>query len=105
MPPRQLTKNEYSATFTSKMHDVTETAQPVVDIWPYVESVPASDLEEHTIYDNFVEVVYQSDDDAFQHVLVMTKTKNVYFVVVIDLVHVSIYGHRLLDLNREYGLT
>jgi len=87
------------------MQNVTETATDVIDIWPYVESVPSADLEGHTIYDRFVEHVYRSDDACLDHVLVMTKTKNIYLVVVVDLVRESIHGHRLLDLNREYRLT
>jgi len=90
---------------TPKMHNVTETATDVLDVWPYVDSVPAADLGGHSVYDRFVDVVYRNDDDRFDHVLVMTKTKNVYLVVVVDLAHDSIYGHRLLDLNREYGLS
>jgi|SRR6516225_9142445 hypothetical protein len=105
MQSRLLNEDEFKATMTPKMHNVTETATDVLDIWPYVESVPAVDLEGHSIDDRFVEVVYRSDDNCFDHVLVMTRTKNVYLVVVVDLAHDSIYGHRLLDLNREYGLS
>ncbi|HEV3262103.1 MAG TPA: hypothetical protein VG013_34950 [Gemmataceae bacterium] len=105
MQTRQLTEGEFKAAMTPKMHNVTETATDVLDIWPYVDSVPASNLEGHSIYDRFVEVVYRTDDDCFDHVNVITRTKNVYLVVVVDLVHDSIYGHRLLDLNREYGLS
>ncbi len=89
---------------TTPMHLVTESATEVLDIWQYVRSVPSADLEGHSIYDRFVEVVYRSDNDCFDHVLVMTRTKNVYLAVVIELARDSIYGHRLLDLNREYGL-
>ena len=105
MQTRQLSEGEFNATMTTRMHNVTATATDVLDIWPYVDSVPATDLEGHAIYDHFVEVVYRSDDDCFNHVLVMTKAKNVYLAVVVDLAHDSIYGHRLLDLNREYGLS
>ena len=104
MQTRQLTENEFKTTMTPNMHNVTETATDVLDIWPYVDAVPATDLEGYSIYDRFVDVVYRSDDDRFDHVLVMTKTKNVYLTVVVDLAHDSICGHRLLDLNREYGL-
>src|SRR5271165_886592 len=104
MQTRQLTEGEFTATTTPKMHNVTETATDVLDIWPYVESVPATDLEGHSNYDRFVEVVYRSDVNRFHHVLVMTRTKNVYLAVVVNLAHDSIYGHRLLDLNRAYGL-
>ena len=104
MHTRQLSKDEFKATMTPKMHNVTETATDVLDIWPYIESVPSADLEGHTINDRLVDGVYRSDDACFDHVLVMTKTKNVYLAVVVDLARNSIYGHRLLNLNREYGL-
>lgn len=105
MRTRRLSDAEFKATFTTTMRDVTATATDVLDIWPYVKSVPTADLEEHSIYDNLVEAVYRCDDDHYDHVLVMTKTKNVYCVVVVDLHQDSIFGHRLLDLNREYGLS
>jgi hypothetical protein len=105
MQTRRLTEGEFKATMTNKMHNVTETVTDVLDIWPYVDSVPATDLEGHTIHDGLVECVYRNFDNSFDHVNVMTKTKNVYLVVVVDLAHDSIYGHRLLDLNREYGLS
>jgi hypothetical protein len=104
MQTRQLTEDEFKATMTLKMHYVIGADTDVLDIWPYVDSIPSSDLEGHSIDDCFVEYVYRSDDDRFEHVLVMTRRKNVYLVVVVDLAHDSIYGHLLLDLNRLYGL-
>lgn len=105
MQTRRLSEDEFKATMTPKMHNVTENPTAVLDIWPYVQSVPATDLEGHSIYDTFVEVVFRSDDDNFEHVLVMTKSKNVYLAVIVDLAHDTIYGHRLLNLNREYGVS
>jgi hypothetical protein len=105
MRTRQLTEHEFKATLTPPMQTVTETATGVMDIWPYVDFVPAADLEGHVIFDRFIEVVYRCDDDSFDHILVMTRTKNVYLAVVVDLAHGSIHGHRLLDLSREYGLS
>jgi hypothetical protein len=104
MQTQQLSEHEFKATMTAKMHDVTEATSNVLDIWPYIDSVPAIELDGHSVYDRFVELVYRSDDGCFDHVLVMTRTKNVYLVVVVNLAQDSIYGHRLLDLNREYGL-
>jgi len=101
---RELNEIESKATFGSKMLDVTETATDVIDIWAYVKSVPLVDLEGHKIFDNLVENVYTDEGNRFDHVLVMTKTKNVYLVIIVDLVKGSIYGHRLLDLNKEYGI-
>jgi hypothetical protein len=102
---RRLNKDDFKATTTPKMHDVTKSATDVLDIWPYVQLVPLADLEGHAIYYQFIECVYRSDDDRFDHVSVMTLTKNVYLVVIVDLVHGSFHGHRLLDLNKEYGLS
>jgi hypothetical protein len=105
MQPRQLTADEFKATFTHKMHDVTEAVSDVLDIWPYVDSIPHADLAGHPVNDRLVEFVYRTDNNCFDHVLVMTKTKNVYLAVVVDLARGAIHGHRLLDLNREYGLS
>lgn len=87
------------------MRDVQDVATDVIDIWPYVSHVPAVDFSGHEVSEQFVEHVYRSADDLYDHVLVMTYTKNVYLVVVIDLAADSIYGHYLLDLNHEYGLS
>jgi hypothetical protein len=43
--------------------------------------------------------------NTYDHVLVVTKSKNVYLAVIVDLKRNDILGHRLLDLNQEYGLT
>ena len=86
------------------MRDVTDLATDVLDIWPYVRSIPSADLEGHAIRDGLVDVVYRSGDGRFDHVLVGTGSKNVVVAVVVDLERDAIHGHRLLDLNREYGL-
>lgn len=87
------------------MQDVTDSATDVLNIWPYVDSVPAADLEGYSIYEDFVEQVYRSRDGRFDHVLVMTRTKNVYLVVIVDLGRESIFGHYLLNLNEKYGMS
>lgn len=100
-----LEEKQFMATFAAPMRDVTGEAINVVDIWPYVESVPAEDLRGHEVYDHFVEHVYRDAAGRFDHVQVMTKTKNVYLTVVVDLQHEVVYGHHLLDLNAKYGVT
>ena len=105
MRTRLLLEADFKSTMCTRMQDVTSTATEVLDIWPYVEAIPAAELEGHVIYDRLVEFVYRSEDGHFDHVAIMTSTKNVYLVVVVDLVEVSVHGHRLLDLNKEYGLT
>jgi hypothetical protein len=100
-----LDEKRFLATFADPMRDVTGEATSVVDIWPYVDAVPAQDLGGHQVYDRFVEYVYRDAKGRFDHVQVMTRTKNVYLAVVVDLHQDAVYGHHLLDLNEKYGLT
>ena len=99
-----LSEKEFLGTFAPQMRDVTNDASDVIDIWPYVDSVPSDDLQGHQVYDRFVEYVYRDATGRFDHVQVMTRTKNVYLAVVVDLRHDMIYGHYLLDLNQKYGI-
>jgi hypothetical protein len=104
MQTRLLSESEFKATFVPRMRDVTKIAMDVLDIWPYVDAVPQDELEGHLIFERFIEKVYRSGNDRFDHVQVMTKSPNVYLIVVVDLQFDCFYGHRLLDLNKEYGL-
>ena len=102
MKPRKLDETAYQATMTPKMMDVTATATGP-DVWSYIEAIPTDDLCGHEVFDHFVEYVYRTSDDRFDHVLVMTKTKNVYLAVIVDLAADAVYGH-LLGQNELYGL-
>ncbi len=53
MQTRRITEIEFKATMTLKMHNVTQCASDILDIWPYVESISSADLEGHSIYDHF----------------------------------------------------
>lgn len=99
-----LDEEQFLATFAAPMRDVTGEATNVIDIWPYVASVPQNDLRGHVVYDQFVESVYRNATGRFDHVQVMTRTKNVYLAVVVDLQNDVIHGHHLLDLNEKFGV-
>lgn len=88
-----------------RMRDVTcdQSIEPV-DIWPYVDEIPRDDVLPFDITGQDVEYVYRTSDDRFDHVLIPSKTKNVYLVVVVDLQAQSVYGHHVLNLNEKYGL-
>ena len=79
--------------------DVLATATNVIDIWPYVAAVPATELLGYTNVDKYVEHVHRNGSDTFDHVLVVTKTKNVFLMVVVDLVRDTILGQHLLGLT------
>jgi hypothetical protein len=104
MKTTRLDETQFLATFAAPMRNVTDEATNVIDIWPYVDAVPPEDLQGHHVYDRFVEYVYRDAQGRFDHVQVMTKTKNVYLAVVVDLRRNTVYGHHLLDLNQKYGL-
>ncbi len=104
MQPRLLSEELFDATFGSPMRDVLNEATNVIDIWPYVSAVAQTDLGSHSIHEQFVEHVYRTPTDTYDHVMIMTDTKNVYLVIVVDLVNDCIYGHHVLDLNEKYGL-
>ena len=98
-----LDDNAFLKTFAAPMRDVTDEATNVIDIWPYVAAVPSEDLRGHQIYDEFVDCVYRDATGRFDHVLVVTKSKNVYLTIVVDLQNQCLFGHHLLDLNEKYG--
>jgi hypothetical protein len=62
------------------------------------------ELPQQVIDGEWVEYVYRSQFGHYDHVLVPAGSFNVFLVIVVDRVHGSVYGHRILDLNSEYGL-
>lgn len=68
-------------------------------------AISRNELFGNEIVDGCVEHVYRNGAETFDHVLVVTQTKNVFVAVVVDLARDTIFGHHLLDLNHEYGLT
>lgn len=86
------------------MRDVTREATSVLDIWPYVAAVPHAELWGHSIVPETVDRVYRRGDGLFDHVLVVTRTKSVFLVVIVEVPADRIFGHHLLDLNEEFGL-
>ena len=83
-----------------------EVLQPegALDLAPYVDAIPAEDLDGHKLLGNdIVEHAYRSGDNAYDHVMFPCEKKNIYLVVVVRLSPDSPYGHHLLNLDREYG--
>jgi len=100
-----LTEKEYKDTMTNKMVDVTMTAVPVVDIWPYVRQLTLDKVVlEYVCKNELVEKVYRNDKGTFDHVLLPTDNLNIFIIVVVDLEQNEIRGHFRLDLRKEYGV-
>ena len=101
---RNLSRQEFEATFSDSMLDVTNSAEEVVDLWSYAEPALRAAFPEICSCDFDVESIYESDDGHYQHVLIPSHIDNVYLTVVIDKKKRSIIGHHRLDLNALYGL-
>ena len=100
---RGLSEQEFKACFAAPMMNITATARAAVDIWPHVDAL---DLDKIGIPDlNDVHHVYRDGQNRFDHVLIGTGRFNALLVIVVDLTGPAVFGHFLLDLNKEYGLS
>jgi hypothetical protein len=98
-----LDETIFHSYFIEPMLDVTESAEPKLDIWPYAQAIPIADLEGHEIWEDFVEYVYRTENNHYEHILVCTKTSDVYLVIVIDNKQNIIIGHRLMNFKKLFG--
>jgi hypothetical protein len=101
---KQLSEADYLATFAEPMKRLASDAAPLVDFWNYFDSIPSSDFEGHDCSAGSVTYVWEHPTGRFQHVLVNSEAKNIFMVLVLDIPSCTVRGHRLLDLNRKYGL-
>lgn len=105
MEIKQLSQVQYLCTMGSKMTNVTENAEPLVNIWNYAKQLLKDNLiSEYGFSKKYVEAVYENTDYTYQHILLFTNKKNSYAVIIVDIVHKTILGHYILDLNEKYGL-
>ena len=104
-PVRQLTKDEFIATFVEPMRglEAHEVSQPV-HIGAYVdECIRTFDLPV-TRAQLQIQHVYLNGDETFYHVLIHYGRQNEFLVIVVDGRQESVHGYYVLDLNGEYGL-
>ncbi|RVD73752.1 MAG: hypothetical protein EOS58_01745 [Mesorhizobium sp.] len=100
---RRLQEDEFKACFAEPMKNVIDTAEAVVDIWLYVDAL---DLDEIGLpYLNDVHYVYRDALSRFDQVLIGTGRFNTLLVIVVDRGKSAVFGHFLLDLNKEYGVS
>ena len=102
----ELTPDQFRSTMTDKMINVTESAEPSVDIWPYAELLAGKKIvSDYVIENNLVEVVYANQENSFHHILLPTHNLNIFVVIVVNLSKENIEGHYILDLKNEYNLS
>ena len=86
------------------MQHIPLNVEPPIPVWAYFDAIPAGDFADHDCSAGNVSNAWTDATGNFQHVLINTENKNIFMVIVLDLRNDSIFGHRLLDLNHEYGL-
>jgi hypothetical protein len=103
MNTKELSKEEYLGTMGVKMVDVTQTATPSADIWPYVQELTEKKLVlEYVTENELVELVYRNPSTGYDHVLLPTAKKDAFVVIIVNLNSSTIDGHYFLDLRAEY---
>jgi len=101
---RELSKSEFNATFSEPMRDVTQAAEAIVDLWAYADPVLHALFPDAHGWQWRVTIIYESADEAHQHLLLPVPRDNTYLVVVVAKARRAIIGHHLLDLRALYAL-
>ena len=86
------------------MIDMTQSdfVEPVY-IWDYVRELTELGVVDQLVLDGkLVQHVPRNNYKTYDHILLPTKTKNIFTVIVVDLKRKDVFGHIVLDLNREY---
>jgi hypothetical protein len=100
----EITQEDYEHTLASGMIDVTNKAESIVDIWPYVELLVKQNLAlSYVCKKQLVEKVYRSADNKHDHVVLPTDDQNNFIVLIIDLNSKTILGHHILNLAKLYS--
>src|SRR5260221_13435464 len=98
-----LAREQYLSTFAEPMSMASGDEPAPFDFWTYFDAIPLTDFEGHDCSAGEV-LVSREPSGRYEHVLVKSEDRNVFMVLVLDLTHQEVKGHRLLDLNQEYGL-
>ncbi len=101
----ELSPEEFISTMSAEMQDVTETADPTVDITGYVAELIAAGLVlPDTIEEDLIEIIYRNEEETFDHILLPTDDENIFIAIVIDLEEESIRGHYRMDLAEDQDI-
>ena len=101
MSVRELAESEYNVSWHgSQMRNVTETAEEVLDIWPYVREVLTECYPHVDHGDADVYRIYESLDRQIHHVYINVGIPNLHLVVVVSVCAKAIEGHFHLNLGK-----
>jgi hypothetical protein len=99
-----LSREEYLTTLHSPMSRVMADESPSIDFWTYFDAIPAKDFEGFDCSAGEVTYAWRDATGRYEHVLVNSTEPNVFMALILDRTNMCVIGHRLLNLNFEYGL-
>src|SRR5262245_61389509 len=99
VPARELTWEEYQATFDPPMLNVMETAEELVDLWSYANCVIEEKYHRCTAWEWRVSSIYEKPDWDYQHVYIPVPKDDTYLAIIVDKIRRRIVGHIVLDLR------
>ena len=102
---RELTKEEYDATFSLPMVDVTETAEAIVDLWAYADPIIEDKYHDCAAWEWQVAHIYESRDGLYQHINIPVPKDDTYLSIVVHKPNRNIIGHYVLYLRALYPRT
>lgn len=94
-----LTREEYEATFSPPMRNVTDSAEEIVDLWAYANPIIEEQYHNCTAWDWRVNHIYETGSGIYQHIGIPIPKDNMYLIVVVDKPNQQIIGHYILDLG------
>ena len=103
MERKLLTKEEYDATLSPKMINVSETADEIVDLWGYADPIIDAEYHNCSAWDWKVNHIYESQNGSYQHIGIAVPVDDTYLVVIVNKIQKVIVGHYILDLGALYS--
>ena len=101
----EISKDIFLRTMKAGMHNITDSAECVVDIWDYArELYEQRKISKYGYEKRLIEAVYGDEKGMFHHILLFTEKKDSYVIIVVDVMKKRIIGHFCMDLGKEYGV-
>ena len=97
-----MTETEFLSTMGDSQPADLDGEAPC-DFWAYFDALPETvsrDFDDEQVFSSHV-----TCGGLWQHILLGSLvTPNVFLVIVVDLTTRTVRGHRVLNLNNQYGL-
>lgn len=104
--PKQLDKESYNATITSKMTEIMTTDGTIFNFWPYVSQLKSAKIISNKIKEKeLVYKVYRDANQEFEHIMLATENENNFVSLIVNRNKKKITGYSMVDAHGKYSLT